>query len=213
MRLVILAAGLGTRVAAITGGHSKLYLDCGGASLLDRHLELARRLGGRPLVVARPERAADFRRSGAEVLVEEAPTGMLASLYHARGELREPFCWIGGDLLFSDLAPAVDLAASCRSAGALGAFFYCRTDRFKAKLRLEPRLEVTLTREGEHELSLPAFMAATPRLFDYLATHRDDFLTPAIAAGEPLLIREYTAPVFEIDTPEDLAEARAALTA
>jgi hypothetical protein len=29
-----------------------------------------------------------------------------------------------------------------------------------------------------------------------------------IEAGEPVLFREYAAPVFEIDTPEDLAEAR-----
>ena len=211
MRLVILAAGLGTRVASLTGGRSKLFLDCAGRTLLDRHLELARLLGGEPLVVARAEDAADFRRCGAEVLVEEAPVGMIESLYYARAELGEPFCWIGGDLLLSDLAAAVVLAADCRAAGALGAFFYCRTDRFKAKLRFAPRLEVTLTRAGEHAMSLPTFMAAEPRLLDYMASHGDRFLTPAIAAGEPLLIREYTAPVFEIDTPADLTAARAAL--
>src|SRR5689334_2968364 len=104
MRLVILAAGLGTRVASLTGRRSKLFLDCAGRTLLDRHLELARRLGGEPLVVTRAEDAADFRRCGAEVLVEEAPVGMIESLYHARAELGEPFCWIGGDLLLSDLA-------------------------------------------------------------------------------------------------------------
>jgi molybdopterin-guanine dinucleotide biosynthesis protein A len=212
MRLVILAAGLGTRVASITGGRSKLFLGCAGATLLDRHLELARRLGGRPLVVTRREFAGEFRAAGAEVLVEEAPRGIVSSLYQARGRIAEPFCWIGGDLVFSDLQPLVELARDRREAGSLAAFFYRATDRFKAKLRLAPALEVTVTREGEHALSIPPFMAATPALFSYMSGDPDDnFLASAIAAGEPCLAREYAAEVFEIDTPGDLAAARARL--
>jgi len=214
MRLVILAAGLGTRVAAIAGGRSKLFLECGGGTLLDRHLELARRLDAEPLVVARPADAADFRRAGGEVLVEEEPASMIGSLHHARCRLDGPFCWIGGDMLFADLQPLVDLAAACFAEGGAGGLLYARSDRFKAKLRLSPRSEVreiTLTRAPGYELSLPCFMPAAPRLLGYVATHREDFLTPAVAAGERLLLREYTAPVFEIDTPADLEAARLAL--
>jgi len=216
MRLVILAAGLGTRVAAIAGGRSKLFLECGGRTLLDRHLELARRLAAEPLVVARAGDAADFRRCGAEVLVDDAPASMLGSLHAARGLLDRPFCWIGGDMLFADLQPLVDLAAACSAAGCAGGLLYTRSDSFKAKLRLSPGgevREVRLTRAGGYELSLPCFMPMAPRLLGHVTTHREDFLTPAIAAGEPLLAREYTAPVFEIDTPADLAAARLALAA
>jgi molybdopterin-guanine dinucleotide biosynthesis protein A len=212
MRLVILAAGLSTRAAAITGGRSKLFLDCAGATLLDRHLDLCRGLGGEPLVVTRPELASEFRAAGAEVLVEERPTGMIASLYHARGRLAGPFCWIGGDMVFSDLEPLVELARAHRAAGATAAFFHSATDRFKAKIRLAPRLSVSVTREGEHAASIPNFMAATGAIFPYMAADPDgNFLAAAIAAGEPLLLREYMAPVFEIDTPGDLAEASARL--
>lgn len=212
MRLVILAAGLGTRVASLTGGRSKLFLDCAGRTLLDRHLELARRLGGEPLVVARAEDAADFRRCGAEVLVEEAPRGPMTSLYAARARFDGPFCWIGGDLVWGDLAPLVELAGDHGATGSLAAFFYRPGGRFKAKLRLAPALAVTVTRQGEHAWSIPPFMAATPALFSYMRDDpEDNFMARAIAAGEPLLAREYPAEVFEIDTPDDLASARARL--
>ena len=35
-----------------------------------------------------------------------------------------------------------------------------------------------------------------------------NYMRGVIAAGQPFLFREYPAPVFEIDTPEDVAEAR-----
>ena len=209
MKMAILAAGLGSRLRGETGGRSKMFLEAGGRTILDRLLDVARLLGAEPLAVTRPEFAEDFRRAGVEVLVEENPSGILGTLYHARDRLRETFCWAAGDMLFTDPAPLRDLALAHVEQGRTASFFYCRTDRFKPKLRLGPFPEVVVTREPGYSLSLPNFLVHEHGVFAALsAGPMDSYLQRLIAAGEPVLIREYPAPVFEIDTPEDLAEAR-----
>lgn len=210
MRMVILAAGLGSRLAAESEGRPKQLLDVGGRTLLERQLEIAALAGCRPLVVSRPRFAEDFRRTGVEVLVEEAPGGILGTLYHSRSAVEGPFCWIAGDMLFSDPAPLADLAAEHREAGGEASFFFCRSSRFKAKLRPGNPPAVFATREEGHPLSIPNFWLHSRRVFSYLAPEPDDggHMLRLIAAGEPVRFREYTAPVFEIDTPEDLAAAR-----
>lgn len=207
MRLAVLAAGLGSRLREECGGRPKQLLTVGGRTLLDRTAELARCLGAEPLVVTRPEMAGAFR--GMEVVVEEAPSGLLGTLYHAREHLREDFCWIAGDMLFTDPAPLQELVALHRDQGSSHSFFYCRTDRFKLKVRLGLPVEVALTREPGYSLSVPNFHVCSPRIFSYMAPDpHANYLQRMILVGEPILCREYTAPVFEIDTPEDLAAAR-----
>lgn len=209
MRLAVLAAGRGSRLREESRGLPKQLLTIGGRTLLDRTVELARSLGAEPLVVCRPEGAEAFRRAGVEVVVEEAPAGLLGTLYYAREHLREDFCWITGDMLFTDLVPLKGLVELHREQGASHSFFYCRTDRFKLKVRLGLQVEVVLTREPGYSLSVPYFYVCSPRIFPYMAPDPlGNYLQRMIAAGEPVLCREYAAPVFEIDTPEDLAEAR-----
>jgi NDP-sugar pyrophosphorylase family protein len=210
MRMVILAAGRGSRLAAESGGRPKQLLDVGGRTLLQRQLDLAALAGCEPLVVARPELAEDFRRTGVEVLVEEAPAGILGTLYHARTAVHGPFCWIAGDMLFTDPAPLAELAAEHLEGGGEASFFFCQTSRFKAKLRRGNPPAVFASREEGHPLSIPNFWLHSPRVFSYLAPEPDDgqHMLRLIAAGEPIRFREYTAPVFEIDTPDDLAAAR-----
>jgi choline kinase len=208
MRLVILAAGRGSRLAAESNGRAKVLLDIAGRSILDRAVELAGLLGLSPLVVTRPEYAAEIGRT-AEVLVEPEPTGIMDTLYYARSVLAETFCWIGGDTVFSDLAPIRELFLAHRREGSIGSFLYCRTDRFKTKLAFGPPPRVQVTREGAHEWSLPNFGMHEPRLFaDMAGRPRSRFVQAALDRGEPVLFHPYTAPVFEVDTPEDLAAAR-----
>jgi NDP-sugar pyrophosphorylase family protein len=209
MKLAILAAGQGSRLRGETGGRSKIFLEVGGRTLLDRLLDVAALLRAEPLAVTRSEFAEDFRCAGVEVLVEEEPSGILSSLFHARDRLQETFCWAAGDMLFTDPGPLRDLAAAHVGQGRTASFFYCRTDRFKPKLRLEPSPEVVITREPGYSLSLPNFLVHEPKVFSSMSLDPvNSYLQRLIAAGEPVLIREYSAPVFEIDTPEDLAEAR-----
>src|SRR5437764_1114286 len=102
MRLVLLAAGRGLRLRAETGGRAKILLDVAGKTILDRAVELAAILGLEPLVVTRREHAAEIGRT-AEVLVEEGePSDIIETLYSARSALEETFCWMGGDMVFSD---------------------------------------------------------------------------------------------------------------
>lgn len=209
MHLLILAAGQGTRLRPATGPRPKLFLEVGGRTLLDRFLDIAALLNLSPLAVTRAEYEADFRRAGVETLVEEAPYHPLGSLYYARRVLSETFCWVGGDMLFSDPEPLKELLAEHVAGGYAVSSPYCRTDRFKARLRLSPEPQVVITPEPEYPFSIPNFLVHEPKAFSYMMPEpHGEFLQRMIEAGEPVLFREYAAPVFEIDTPEDLAEAR-----
>lgn len=211
MKMVILAAGLGTRMHEICGSTPKCLLDIGGETIFDRLLAIARDLRLDPLIVTRPELVAAFRESGAEVLVEERPVGMQTTLYQTRGifqDPREPFVWVSGDLVFSEIEPLRLLVASHR-ADAFASYLLCRTDRFKAKVRFEPELQLMATREGEWPFSSPPFGLQSPRVFSYLQGDTEgQFVMKALAAGETISFSEYPWPIFEIDTPRDLAAAR-----
>lgn len=210
MRLVILAAGLGTRMRSVGHGRSKLFLEVAGATVLDWIVDLSEYLGVEPLVVTRPEYAGECRRTGVDVLVEEEPTAMIDSLFYSRSRIGdEPFAWIGGDMLFSDPAPLKALVEAHVAQGNFASFFYCRTERFKAKLVLEPEPRVAITRQGRWPYSIPNFLLHSAAAFQFMETvPRDQFLQRGIECGERILVREYPYEVFELDTPLDLAQAR-----
>ena len=213
MKMIILAAGLGTRMRESMGSKPKILADRGGETILDRLLALGRELRLDPMIVTRPEFAADFRNVPAEVLVEEQPVGLLTTLYQTRDLIHEPFVWVGGDMVFSETGPLRELVEAHRPED-FASFLVCRTDRFKAKIRFEPELEFALTREGDWSLSLPTFVVQSHRLFSLMeveGVEPDYPLMPALAAGETMAFRDCFPKVFEIDTPLDLAEARAHL--
>jgi NDP-sugar pyrophosphorylase family protein len=216
MKMVILAAGLGTRVREVSGGLPKALLDLGRETLLDRWLGFARDLDLEPVLVTRPEMVARFPDLPGEILTEDEPTGLLASLYHVREALTEPFAWAASDMVFSDLAPLADMVRGY-DPSLFCSLLYCRSDRFKAKITFDP-LRVTATRVGSWPYSIPNFVVQSPRSFPYMDADQggpeslydgSNFLQRGIEAGEPVAYREYSAEVFEIDTPRDLAEARA----
>lgn len=209
MKMVILAAGLGTRLATASKGRPKLLVDLGGETILDRLLSLASSLCLDPVVVTRPEYVAWFQEVPAEVLVEERPVSFLATLYQTRNAVGdEPFVWVGGDTVFSEHGLLREIIEG-HNPDDFASYAYCRTDRFKAKVRLEPDLILKTTRQGQWDLSIPNFGVQSPRTFSYLAANPEtDFLPTALAAGETFALREYPHPVFEIDTPLDLASAR-----
>lgn len=209
MKMVILAAGLGTRLATASNGRPKLLMDLGGETILDRLLSLTSDLRLDPVVVTRPEYVAWFQGVAAEVLVEERPVGFLTTLYQTRKVIGdEPFVWIGGDMVFSEHELLREIIAG-HDPDDFASYAYCRTDRFKAKVRLEPELMLRITRQGQWDHSLPNFGVHSPRIFSYLQPNPEtDFLQAALAAGETFALREYPHPVFEIDTPLDLASAR-----
>jgi NDP-sugar pyrophosphorylase family protein len=213
MKLVVLAAGLGTRLRQESGLRPKSLLDVGGASVFDRLLDLADCIGLEPVVVTRREFAADFRGLGVDVLVEQDSPHILITLANACRRLPPgPLCWVGADMLFTDPAPLKELVETHLALDAFCSLPYCRTDRFKAKLELAPEPSVAVTRDGEHAWSIPNFVVhaarVTPWLPGNLEDPRGNFVQRAIERGEKVHFQEYRAPVFEIDTPGDLEEAR-----
>jgi hypothetical protein len=65
------------------------------------------------------------------------------------------------------------------------------------------------TREPGYPLSIPNFLVSEPKIFTYMSSDpHGNFLQRSIDAGDPVLFREYTARAFELDTPQDLEEAR-----
>lgn len=209
MKMVILAAGLGTRMRETMGSKPKILADLGGESILDRLLAMGRELRLEPMIVTRPEFAADFRDTPAEVLVEEQPVGFMTTLYQTRDLIQETFVWVGGDMVFSEIEPLRELVEAHRPED-FASFLVCRTDRFKAKVRFEPTFDFDVTREGEWALSMPTFAVQSPRLFSFMEGDAERIypLFPALAAGETFRFRECLPQIFEIDTPLDLAEAR-----
>lgn len=209
MKMVILAAGLGSRMRESMGGRPKILADLGGETILDRLLATGRELRLDPMIVTRPEFAADFRHVPVEVLVEERPVGLLTTLYQTRDLVHEPFVWVGGDMVFAETGPLRELVERHRPED-FASFLVCRTDRFKAKVRFEPAFEFDVTRQGDWSLSLPTLAVQSPRLFSFMNGDPERIypLFPALAAGETFAFRDCLSEVFEIDTPLDLAEAR-----
>ena len=212
MKMVILAAGLGSRMRESMGGKPKILADLGGETILDRLLATGRELQLDPMIVTRPEFAADFRHVPIEVLVEEQPVGLLTTLYQTRDLIHEPFVWVAGDMVFSETGPLRELVERHRPED-FASFLVCKTDRFKAKVRFEPTFEFDVTREGQWSLSLPTFVVQSPRIFSFMNGNPEPVypLLPALAAGETVAFRDCPPEVFEIDTPLDLAAARAHL--
>jgi GTP:adenosylcobinamide-phosphate guanylyltransferase len=213
MKLVVLAAGLGTRLRQVSGCRPKSLLDVGGLSIFDRLVDLADFIGLEPVVATRPELAEDFRRRGVEVMVVENSPHLLVTLAVACRQLPPgPLCWVGADMLFTDPAPLKALIEEHLALDCFCSSVYCRTPRFKAKLELEPGPALTVTREEGYELSIPNFLVhaarVTPWLPGDLEDPRGNFVQRGIERGERVLFREYPAAVFEIDTPADLDTAR-----
>jgi len=210
MRMVVLAAGKGWRLRSETAGGPKQLVDVGGQTVLDRLLAFGRLLGLTPLVVTRQALAAVLEVAGIDTLVVEETPDMLATLSLARCRVAEDFLWVGGDTLLTDPEPVRELLASHLAERPYGSFLYRRSDRHLAKLRpAAPVPQVTLTREGDYPFSLPNIGIQSAASFaDLEVDPRGDYLQRALDRGERIAFREYTAPVFEIDTPADLAAAR-----
>lgn len=105
MQAVILAAGMGSRLHAMTGGDSKALVDIGGRPLLLHTLEaLADHGVGPTLVIVGHEAQAlrDVIGSRAEVLLNDrfAETGSLYSLWLAHDWIKGSFVLINCDLFF-----------------------------------------------------------------------------------------------------------------
>jgi choline kinase len=105
MQAVILAAGMGSRLKAVTGGKAKALLEVGGRSLILHQLEALADHGIGPVLVIVGYQADEVRMEigdRAETLVNErySETNSLHSLWLARKWIKGPFVLLNCDLFF-----------------------------------------------------------------------------------------------------------------
>ena len=107
MTAIILAAGRGSRLRAVTGTQPKCLARVGDRTLLERQIGALRRCGVDRIVVVAGYGAADVRRScdaGVEIVVNARweSTNSLYSLWLARDLLMAGFVVLNCDVIFHD---------------------------------------------------------------------------------------------------------------
>ena len=107
MRAVVLAAGRGARLRAVTGHQPKCLARVGDRTLLDRQIGALRRCGIDRIAVVAGHHAAEVRRAcdpGVDIIVNTRyeATNSLYSLWLARDLLTEGFVVLNCDVIFHD---------------------------------------------------------------------------------------------------------------
>jgi len=106
MQALILAAGVGNRLAAAAGGKPKSYLPLAGETLLTRNLRLLRAAGVRECVLVtghqRERFAADFPDAGIRQVFNPfyQTSNVLVSVWCGLPWLREEFIYLHADTVF-----------------------------------------------------------------------------------------------------------------
>ncbi len=105
MQAVILAAGFGSRLKALTGGKSKALVEIGGRPLIHHQLEALADHGVGPVMVVIGHEADEVQKmigDRAEVTLNDrfAETNSLYSLWLTREWVKGPFVLLNCDLLF-----------------------------------------------------------------------------------------------------------------
>lgn len=116
---IILAAGMGTRLGALTQDRPKAMLEFEGRTLLERQVETYRRCGVERVVVVGGYRDDTLRCDPRVVRYRNADydrTNMVESLMCARAELDGPVLLSYGDVLFEDRV----LRAAIEAPSAVG---------------------------------------------------------------------------------------------
>ncbi|NNL95809.1 MAG: NTP transferase domain-containing protein, partial [Xanthomonadales bacterium] len=101
MKLLILAAGMGTRLKPLTDDKPKVLTELNGKTLLQRQLDTAHEAGVHDVVLIGGYLADQLRGFGAELVINEdyATTNMVQSLFCARSHFGNDFIMSYGDIV------------------------------------------------------------------------------------------------------------------
>lgn len=97
--------------------------------IYDHHLELSEYLGVEPVIITRPEYEQCFKRGETRIETTTTIDGVIPTLYRFRDIFSENFCWIAGDMLFTELSPLKDLLNEHLERGNFTSFFLCKESK------------------------------------------------------------------------------------
>jgi choline kinase len=149
MQAVILAAGVGSRLTALSGGTPKCLVEIGGRPLIMHQLEMLADHGVGPTIVVVGYRADEVKAvvgERAQVVVNEryVETNSLYSLWLARDLITGPFILMNSDLFFD---PTILNKLLRESGSALAYDSTSSRGREQTKVALRKRLIVDLGKD------------------------------------------------------------------
>jgi len=229
---VLLAAGRGTRLGALTESFPKAMLEVGGAPILHRIIQALARAGVREVFVVTGHAAealelgtGDGSRWAVSIryLRQETLDGTASALLLARPSLGpEPFFCGWGDIVVEAANYARVLGAAEAAGGALavnlvddpylGAAVYVDGDGYVSRIVEKPAKGSSTTRWNNAGLAvLPA--GIWPFIDSLRPSSRGEYELPQavaafVAAGGRLRAVEVEGPWFDVGTPESLEAAR-----
>lgn len=229
VKAVVLAAGLGTRLAPLTQSVPKILVPLGGRPLLERQL-LYLAANGITHVAVNLHHHADLvleflERSDLPVQVrvshEPELLGTAGALQPLRDFLTEPFVVLYGDVL-TDANLAELAAAHARTNGtATLAYYRSRAAEGKGVLELDDEGRVSSFVEkppssNEVRCVNAGLYALSPEVLRFTRPGADfghDVWPAMLVAGEAIYAHEVDGYLRDVGSPEALAEAEADLAA
>ena len=230
MNAMVLAAGRGTRLAALGLGVPKPLVEIGGEPLLARQLRYLHGGGVQRVVVnahhlseAIEEFAAEYRSGGGGELVVLVEPELLGTAGGVRNALPllgdEPFLVLYSDVLVEE--PLEALMAAHRERGAAATLTVYESGELAGKGVVEAGADGLITRfvekggfePGARGLVNAGLYVVEPALVADLqpgvaADFGHDVFPAALAGGERLAVHLLPAPVLDVGTPADLRRAR-----
>jgi NDP-sugar pyrophosphorylase family protein len=227
VRAVLLAAGLGTRLAPITDVIPKILAPLAGRPLLEYQLAYLARQGIGEVAINLHHRAEGVREFLAErdlpvavrVSLEPALLGTAGALHPLRDFISEPTVVLYGDVL-TDARLETLVAAHTGRGAAATLTYYTGPLAGKGSIELDPEQRVHRFVEKAESPPKAGYANAglyvvSPMVLDYVRQGADfghDVWPEMLAAGEPLYGHALDGYVRDIGSPDALAHAAADLS-
>lgn len=235
MKAVLLAAGEGRRLRAVSGGRPKVLLAVGGEPLLThafRHLSGLEPAGFVVVVGHRAESIVEryghaFEGRSIEYVRQREPKGLAHALLRAAGRVEGPFVAMHGDNFFprgtAALRPVVERRSATGAAASLlvervpperAGSGVCLADRRGEVRRV---VEHPTAEERRTGLVVAGFYAFTPEIFRACEAvepsergeyELPDALTWLVERGHRVVATRLEGVRVNVNAPSDLARAR-----
>ena len=231
-QIILLAAGMGTRLGELGGGLPKAMFDAGGVKLIDRALSFATRFDARELVVV-----GGFRFDLVSAHLVGRPLRLLENTRYRDGNLltlETAFPTVTGSVLVMNIdhvyPPAVVTRMRAQAGTQITAFvdfdrplgdddMKVQLDSDRHVARISKKLDrwdcgyVGLTYIPDAQLATYRAAVAKVRATIGDTAHVEQVLQQLSTDGHPIAIGDISGIGWhELDTPEDVARALPALT-